>query len=421
MLSILKNVTVKNSLYFTVGNILNAGIPFFLLPILTRYLTPSEYGTLAMYTIVLGICNAFTGVSVHGAIAREYFEFDRKRFSYFVYNCILILLLSSVFVGIVVFLNKNLISKYTQIPSYWLLFIVLVSALQFIQWILLALLQVTEKGLHYISVQIGSSVIQFFVIIYFVVVIDMSWEAKVIAQLVVFFMSGIYTLYYLSNNNFIKINFDWDLLKKGLTFGLPLIPHTIGMYAISFIDRVLLTNLMGLEIVGIYTVGYQLGMFMLVIQDAVNKAWVPWFYKQLSIGDKGRMERIVKYSYGLSFLYVTLALIYSYLIEIFIPILVGDLYQDSMKVIVWIALGYAFNGMYKLVTNYLMFERRTGILSIITFFTALVNIFISYYLIKENGMIGAAQGTMIAFLISFILTWMCAQKLKPMPWFNKVI
>lgn len=416
MLSLLKNVTIRNSLIFTIGNIVNAGVPFLLLPILTRYMTPEEYGMLAMYTIVLGVMNAFTGLSVHGAISREYFEFDKLTFSKYIFNCLIILGVSTLFVSIVVFFEKETINRFTKIPSNWLLLIVIVSGLQFIQWIILSLLQVTEKGYQYISIQIGSSIIQFSLMVYFVVVLNMSWESKVIVQFIVFTISAIYTIYYLLKNEYLVISFRLDLLRNALKFGLPLIPHTLGMFVISFVDRILLTNLMNLEVVGVYTVGYQLGMFILVIQDAVNKAWVPWFYKQLTLGDEWRLKRIINYSYIISFSYLLLAFLYSYLIEIIVPILIGNSFLESIDIVIWISLGYAFNGMYKLVTNYIIYERKTGLLSIITFVTALLNIFVSVYYIKLNGMIGAAQGTMIAFGLSFIMTWICSYKIRPMPW-----
>ena len=41
---------------------------------------------------------------------------------------------------------------------------------------------------------------------------------------------------------------------------------------------------------------------------------------------------------------------------------------------------------------------------------------LSYFFIKENGSIGAAQATTISFFITFILVWLLSSKLYPMPW-----
>ena len=40
---------LRNSTIYLTSNILNALVPFLLLPVLTRYLTPDEYGQIAMF------------------------------------------------------------------------------------------------------------------------------------------------------------------------------------------------------------------------------------------------------------------------------------------------------------------------------------------------------------------------------------
>ena len=46
---------LQNAAVYSLSNILNAAIPFLLLPILTRVLLPADYGVLAMFNATLGI------------------------------------------------------------------------------------------------------------------------------------------------------------------------------------------------------------------------------------------------------------------------------------------------------------------------------------------------------------------------------
>ena len=75
----LRSKLFGNAAIYLGANILNAGIPFLLLPILTRVLTPADYGTVAMFGIVLSVLGAFTGLSVHGAIGVRYFSWIKGR------------------------------------------------------------------------------------------------------------------------------------------------------------------------------------------------------------------------------------------------------------------------------------------------------------------------------------------------------
>ena len=58
----------KNTFIYTGTNVINKAIPFFLLPIMTRYLTPIDYGIVATFNVLLAVMVVFVGLSMHGAI-----------------------------------------------------------------------------------------------------------------------------------------------------------------------------------------------------------------------------------------------------------------------------------------------------------------------------------------------------------------
>lgn len=63
---------LKKSSVYLISNILNASIPFILLPILTRYLTTSEYGKIAIFqTIITGLVSVIA-FNTLGATARVF-------------------------------------------------------------------------------------------------------------------------------------------------------------------------------------------------------------------------------------------------------------------------------------------------------------------------------------------------------------
>ena len=79
-------------------------------------------------------------------------------------------------------------------------------------------------------------------------------------------------------------------------------------------------------------------------------------------------------------------------------------------------LGQVFNGMYLMVTNYIFFSKRTGLLSIATMFSGVVNLVLLLILIRQFGLEGAAYAFCISMGLRFLLTWFVAQKRHPMPW-----
>jgi O-antigen/teichoic acid export membrane protein len=85
---------------------------------------------------------------------------------------------------------------------------------------------------------------------------------------------------------------------------------------------------------------------------------------------------------------------------------------------VYILLGNAFMGMYYMVTNYIFFARRTGLLSALTISVGILTVALNWYLIQINGIAGAAQAFMFGQALLFIGAWMMAQYCYSMPWLS---
>ncbi|MDZ7692678.1 MAG: polysaccharide biosynthesis C-terminal domain-containing protein [Balneolaceae bacterium] len=182
------------------------------------------------------------------------------------------------------------------------------------------------------------------------------------------------------------------------------------------IDRVFITNMVNISETGIYTVGYQIGMIIGVLAGSFNKAWTPWLFEKLNEGDKAIKKKIVRFTYGYFVVIIGLALALSFVAPWFMKFFVGEAFFSATSYIIWVAIGYAFNGMYMMVTNYIFYQEKTYWLSWMTFIAAATNIMLNYFFIEAFGAIGAAQATTLTYLIQFILTFYLAVRVYKMPW-----
>jgi len=96
--------------------------------------------------------------------------------------------------------------------------------------------------------------------------------------------------------------------------------------------------------------------------------------------------------------------------------MVAEEFQGAVIYVFWIALAYAFSGMYKMVVNYIIFSEKTYLLSFVTAIKTVINVVLNYILIKINGPLGAAQATAISFFLGFIMTWVLSARVYKMPW-----
>ena len=404
----------KASGAYTIFSIVNLAIPLFLLPLLTRYLSPADYGIVAMFSLLISIIGVFTGLSVHGAINRVYFE-KGIDFKQYVANCIYILFLSTLIVFVIVYLFRNNISILSSVPSDWILIAVIVSFFQFLILSHLAIYQARLKAKEYGLIQIGQAGLNAILTIIFVVLIGMKWEGRLLAQLLAVVVVGIIS-FILISQHWAKWKSNWYYIFHSLKFGLPLIPHTIGGMLMVITSRFIINHLLGVKEVGIYTAGLQIGMVIGLLADAFNQAWVPWLFGKLN-EDKYEIKlKIVKFTYAYFIVILLLALFLGFFAPFIVKTMFGKDFYSAKDVILWIALGYAFNGMYYMVANYIFYIYKTYILTWITLFCGSLNIPITYYMVKLNGVVGAAQSYAIVLLLSFVLTWFLSQKVYSMPW-----
>jgi O-antigen/teichoic acid export membrane protein len=401
---------------YTVSRIINLAIPFLMMPVLTRYLSPADYGIVAMFAVLLGISSPFIGLSLHGAISVMYYKKDGTDLPLYIGNCFIIITASTFLVSIVIWIFAGQISSFSAFPKEWLWAVVIFAATQFIGLVLMTLWQVQNKPVKFAVFQNLQTLMNIGLTIALVVGAGKNWQGRIEAQVISATIFALTAVFILHRNGWLKIKYDKPSIDHALQFGVPLIPHALGGMLIVQTDRMFLTNMVGVAVTGIYTVGYQFGSMIELVASSFNQAYVPWLFKHLAEDNEAMKRKIVVFTYLYFFLILLFALALSAVVPWFLKFFVGKEFIGAGRYVFWIALGYAFSGMYYMVANYIFFVGKTAALAKITFVTALLNICFNYILIKLNGPVGAAQASALAFFISFIFTWILSARVYRMPW-----
>ena len=298
----------------------------------------------------------------------------------------------------------------------WMWAVIVVSAAQFINQVNLTLWQVQVKPFSYGIYQISQTVLNLGFTLWFVVGLGMNWQGRIQAQVIAFVSFAIFGLYLLYRNGWIKLRIDKGYIQNALNFGVPLIPHALSGTIKTMVDRVMITSMVSVASTGLYSVGFQIGMIIGILEDAFNKAYVPWLFERLKRDQYSEKIMIVKLTYAYFAVIICLALALGGYCTVVPIIFVGPQFAGSSQFVLWIAVGFAFNGMYKMVVNYIFYVRKTYILAWVTFSTAIVSIVINYFAIKYLGAIGAAYTYALMGFVTFLLVWLLSSRVYPMPW-----
>jgi len=397
------------------SNVLERLIPVLLLPVLTYYLTPADVGMLALFTAATNLIGLFVGLNVSYAVRRRYFDAARERFPRYVGNCLGIIVAGLVIAVIVVAVADGPLARLAGLPTRWLVAAAVLAASQECLMLPLTIWQVERQPSRYARVQVGRSAVVALLTALFVIQFGLGWQGAAAAQLVtaggfVAFV-GVPVL-----RKRIELHYERDDVSHALRFGGGLIPHTLGTLAMRTADRFVISYYLGASENGLYSVGYQVGFAVAVAADAFNRAWSPWLYAGLSENSAATDRRIVRMTYA----YFAGIAAFTVLLSIAAPPVMRRVlapeFQSAGRFVWWIALGFAFNGMYTVVSGVIFYAQRTLVISWITGVSSIVNIVLNFVLVPRYGAIGSAQATALAFLLRFLLTWAAGQRLRPLPW-----
>lgn len=407
---------VKNSTIYLGSSILSKMIPFLLLPIMTKYLTPEEYGTLSIYLILVTFYSAFIGMAIHTNVSKNFFKVSKNELSLYVGNIFYILSFTFVFYFVVTYTITLFYEDIFSIPINWFLVIPFIAIMMMINELNTTILRNEQRAYMFGIFEVSNTAIKMGFTILLLLVFSMSWYSQVIGTLIgaiVFFIIGIV---YLKKRGYISMKFDREKIKSILNISIPLVPHVLGGVIIAMSDRLFIESMVSLEAVGIYSVGYMFGMVVMLFTDAFIKAWSPWFYKSLAEPTDSKKEKIVKYTYIYIFGVFVLAIFISIIGEFILPYFVDEKFSGASEFILWIAIGYAVQGVYKIFFPYLVHISRTSFLAFSTVTAAILNLAFNYIFIKEFGTIGAAYATILAFTVSAWLVYWYQKRNFSMPW-----
>jgi O-antigen/teichoic acid export membrane protein len=410
-------MSFKKSLsIYTLSSLINSSIPFLLLPILTNYLTPEDYGLLAIIQIFIIFIVPFISINITTALQLKYHNLNKEDFAILV-SSVLLIPFSTIFIVLLIFiLSASLINLFLNISILWILTIPLISFMQVIPQVILTIYLISEESIKYGKFQILLTIINFTLTIILVSILKLGWEGRVLAILFSYTIFTIISIFLLKKMNLIILKINKEYILEALKLGSPLILHVISATLFMMSDRLFISYYLGNSEVGIYVTGVQVAMIALIIQESFNQAWVPYLFKHLKTNTYENNVKIVKISYiAFGFFLLLPFIVYLLSFPIF-QFLINDKFIEAQQYVFWVALGFSFLGMYKVVTNYIFYEKRTGLLSLLTFTSLCMNLILNYLFINLFGTIGVAYATALTILFFFILVFIIANKIHTMPW-----
>jgi O-antigen/teichoic acid export membrane protein len=410
----------RSSLVYVVAAAVTALIPFAALPLLTRWMGPSEYGIAGTYLALVNLGAVIAGLSSHGVISVVHYRVGAEHVPAHVGACLKVLGLTAVPLAGALLLCSEPLYRVSGIPPAWSWTIALTAAAQFVVGLGVAVWQARTQALRVGTVQVAMAALWATSSLALVGTFGWGWEGRAAGQILAACMVAALALWLLERDGLLRWrSADNAPLQAALRFGLPLLPHSVAGVAMSSADRLIVSGLAGTEAAGLYFASLQIASVLTVGAAAVNLAWVPWLYRRLAARLPGALDEAVFATYCAFAVLLGMAALIAVNAPWLMTAVAGARYEAAAASLRWLAPAAALSGMYYFVAGYLFFAGRTGVLSIITVCCAGLQVGLIFLLVPRFGIEGAAAATLVAMLAYWVATWLAAQRVVPMPWFGR--
>lgn len=396
-------------IYASTSALLKAGA-IILIPLYTTYLLPEEYGLFALVSAIVGFLLPLMQGGLPNVLKRFWIDVEDdavKGGSLIVTLIWPYLIWSSLVIGILFIADKwiigTFIKSYANLRPYLhLAYLAIPLGFLFELWRDILLFQ--RKSLIFSSLNIGRFLFNIIGSVLFIAILGYGlvgvYWTMIIGELIFLIISIIGLRKYLSQR------VDWTKLGEYLRYGIPLIPYTISIVSLNFVDRLLLQHWVSLSAIGIYSLGYSFGMGVNLPMRGFRQAFNPIFLRSAKRASESGTIKSFYLSYGKNSVILLLKqfmvvhlLYFMWIKELMLLLVRNDVFLEAYHIIPWIIAGFVFMALNTTVLNVLYFEKRTKYISTVTVISVVINILLNLYLIPIYGIYGAAISTTAAYAI----------------------
>jgi O-antigen/teichoic acid export membrane protein len=207
---------------------------------------------------------------------------------------------------------------------------------------------------------------------------------------------------------------DRPLLRRMTRFGLPTMPAELSLYALNFVDRLVIVRSLGLAEAGLYSLAVKFAQAVNVLVRGFQLAWPPLAY---SIRDDGEARRVYAavvtwFVAGCAFVVTGMWLFSRWIVRA----LADPKFFDSYEAIGLIATGVTLYALYMVLVVILGRTGRTELNLPATIAALVVNVVLNIVLVPPLGIVGAGLALVVSYLVVVGLMYAFTQRLFPVPY-----
>ncbi len=415
----------KDTIIYGIAAVLPRAINILLVKLHTKTLSADKYAENTIFFVYAAYFNAILTYGMETAFFR-FFTKEKEKGKVVSTSFISILLTTLLFL-IIMLINSNVIAEYFGFTEVlYLRILILVTVFDTLVVIPYAYLRVMNKPVKfafYKTLNIGIyAIFNIFFLWYIPNVLDGTNDLPIWIQehfndhaLVVYIfianlMASITTFILLLPIIFkFKLQFDQQLWKKMLNYGLPIMVGSLAFVTNENLDKLLLTKYLGKEQMGIYAACYKLGVFMTLYVMAFRLGAEPFFFNQSHKSNaKETYAKIMKWFTIIGVLFMLIVVLF---IDFFAGLLLGDSsYFKGLYIVPIILLANLCLGIYNNLSIWYKLTDKTRYGMYFSVLGAVLTIILNITFVPLIGFIASAWATLATYSFMAIISYFYGKK-----------
>jgi len=417
-----RKTLLGNALIYILSDGITKALSFLILPFVSFYLIPEQLGIAANFDVLQSILMLLAGQAIVNALPYFYYDRSREEIGLLVSNLLFIIIAVNLCFLIIIFLIYGLIDEYLHIGLFLQLLTLISVIANLLLSINLILYRLEEKPFVFLKLQLLQSLIYVFLLILLVVCLRKEALGKIYSAVFSCSIVCLLHIYLLYKRGYLIWKIDRNSIGELLRFGIPLLPHSLSFWIKSGMDKILLTTFCGLSVNGLYSMAMSFGAIYSIFKVAFDNAYIPYLQKRISKmtfdNQKAEKKQLVRISYIISSVFFLLFFVVMFICWILIQYVLSDLYRDSFQFIPWILFSLTIYSFYSLVVQYPYTAKKTLGLGIITFSGSIIQLLLTFVLVRMLGADGIKYSLVIGALVTMFSVWWYSNRVYPLPWFS---
>lgn len=393
---------VKDSIIYGGADFLSKAIALVAFPIIASVLSPRSFGALELIFTSIALVGVVVNCGINNAVQRFYWDENSDTFKPIIVTTGLLLQLGFAFTAIIIGAGSLiLLDSSILINDLPFSLLALFSALALIATTQLSQFILDVTRLHFepwrfLAIALSARTVTVLVGVYAIVFMNLGIDGLLISQVLVYILILPFALFSIKRD-LIFSSFSLYWAKEILKYGFPFIFAGLAYWLFNSMDRWMLSSIISLDEVGVYSVAARFSSIVLFLSVAFGQAFSPLAMKiRIDYPDEYRTI-FGKILCGLLLVMLFSATALSLYAGEIVTLIMPFEYKTAIIPLILLSFGIVIQSAQQVVAVGISIEKQTHLFAKLAWAAAIINLIGNFLLIPLYGASGAAISTLFSY------------------------